>query len=141
MLHRAFHWISLSLLLTATATALPAQGSRKAGAETALASLLARYDTNRDGAVQKAEYPRGDRGFAHLDRDGDGDVDAADFASRPARGALQKLRQSLQAPKLPQVGDMAPDFELPMVGMKDTKVRLSKLRGERPVALVFGSIT
>jgi len=40
-----------------------------------------------------------------------------------------------------KVGDMAPDFELPMVGMKDTKVRLSKLRGDRPVALVFGSIT
>lgn len=137
MLHRASSWLSLTMLLAA----LPAQETRKPGAETALASLLARYDTNRDGAVQKAEYPRGDRGFANLDRDGDGDVDAADFAARPARGALQQLRQSLQAEKLPQVGDMAPDFELPMVGMKDTKVRLSNLRGDRPVALVFGSIT
>ncbi len=137
MLHRAFPWLSLSVLLAA----LPAQERAKPAADAALARLLAQYDTNRDGAVQKAEYPRGDRGFAHLDRDGDGDVDAADFAAKPARGALQQLRQSLQAPKLPQVGDMAPDFELPMVGMKDTQVRLSKLRGDRPVALVFGSIT
>lgn len=40
----------------------------------------------------------------------------------------------------PKVGDAAPDFEL-----RDTtgqrSVRLSELRGDRPVALVFGSFT
>ncbi len=40
----------------------------------------------------------------------------------------------------PRVGDMAPDFEL-----RDSDganpIRLSSLRGDRPVALVFGSFT
>jgi peroxiredoxin len=40
----------------------------------------------------------------------------------------------------PKVGDLAPDFEL-----RDTNgenpVRLSDFRGEKPVALVFGSFT
>ena len=43
-------------------------------------------------------------------------------------------------PLAPQVGDVAPDFEL-----QDTQgenpVRLSLFRGQRPVALVFGSFT
>jgi hypothetical protein len=37
-------------------------------------------------------------------------------------------------------GDLAPDFELPLLGREDT-VRLSALLEERPVALVFGSYT
>ena len=37
-------------------------------------------------------------------------------------------------------GDVAPDFELPLLGREDT-VRLSSLLDERPVALVFGSYT
>jgi AhpC/TSA family len=39
-----------------------------------------------------------------------------------------------------RVGDPAPDFTLPTLDRKDT-VRLSTLRGERPVVLVFGSYT
>jgi len=39
-----------------------------------------------------------------------------------------------------QVGDAAPDFELPTHDESDT-VRLSDFRGERPVVLVFGSYT
>ena len=39
-----------------------------------------------------------------------------------------------------RVGDLAPDFTLPTLDRKDT-VRLSSLRGERPVVLVFGSYT
>jgi hypothetical protein len=38
------------------------------------------------------------------------------------------------------VGDLAPDFELPLLGREDS-VRLSTLLDERPVALVFGSYT
>lgn len=37
-------------------------------------------------------------------------------------------------------GDMAPDFNLKTQG-KQERVRLSSLRGSRPVALVFGSLT
>jgi hypothetical protein len=38
------------------------------------------------------------------------------------------------------VGDMAPDFSLHTVDRKSL-VRLSSLRGEKPVVLVFGSYT
>lgn len=41
----------------------------------------------------------------------------------------------------PNVGDPAPDFELPVLGDRETKVRLSEFRGKRPVALIFGSYT
>ena len=46
----------------------------------------------------------------------------------------------------PQVGDEAPDFALPFA-TKDgevaegKKVRLSSYKGEKPVALIFGSYT
>jgi hypothetical protein len=40
----------------------------------------------------------------------------------------------------PAVGDAAPDFDLPRLGQSE-RVRLSDLRGRRPVALIFGSYT
>jgi hypothetical protein len=39
-----------------------------------------------------------------------------------------------------QPGDMAPDFNLPLLGASE-QVRLSSLRGQRPVVLIFGSYT
>ena len=39
-----------------------------------------------------------------------------------------------------KVGDPAPDFELPLLG-GEGKVRLSAFKGDRPVALIFGSYT
>ena len=41
----------------------------------------------------------------------------------------------------PEVGDTAPDFELPMLGGRDERVRLSDFGGRCPVALIFGSYT
>ena len=41
----------------------------------------------------------------------------------------------------PDVGDAAPDFELPMLGARDERVRLSDFSGRSPVALIFGSYT
>jgi hypothetical protein len=40
----------------------------------------------------------------------------------------------------PRVGDLAPDFELGDVS-GEHRVRLSSFRGDKPVALVFGSFT
>lgn len=40
-----------------------------------------------------------------------------------------------------KVGDVAPDFNLRTTADRESRVRLSSLRGERPVALVFGSYT
>lgn len=42
--------------------------------------------------------------------------------------------------RAPKVGDLAPDFELIAADVDET-VRLSDFRGDRPVALVFGSFT
>jgi len=41
----------------------------------------------------------------------------------------------------PGVGEAAPDFDLPLLGHEPRRVRLSTFRGERPVALIFGSFT
>lgn len=40
----------------------------------------------------------------------------------------------------PNVGEIAPDFDLKRLG-SDDRVRLSDFRGRRPVALAFGSYT
>ncbi len=40
----------------------------------------------------------------------------------------------------PKPGDVAPDFELRDVN-RENPVRLSSFRGQKPVALVFGSFT
>ncbi|HKQ60226.1 MAG TPA: hypothetical protein VJS92_03010 [Candidatus Polarisedimenticolaceae bacterium] len=40
-----------------------------------------------------------------------------------------------------QPGSLAPDFELERLGQPAGRVRLSAFRGDRPVALVFGSFT
>ena len=40
----------------------------------------------------------------------------------------------------PRAGDLAPDFELSDVNGENS-VRLSEFRGQKPVALVFGSHT
>ncbi len=40
----------------------------------------------------------------------------------------------------PQVGEAAPDFELDLYD-RSGRIRLSSFRGDRPVVLIFGSIT
>ena len=48
--------------------------------------------------------------------------------------------QKTNNPNVPQVGELAPDFELTDVHGEKT-VRLSEFRGTRPVVLLFGSFT
>ena len=55
------------------------------------------------------------------------------------------LRQAMEAVVLrdemgPHVGDVPPDFNLKRMGSEE-RVRLSSFKGERPVALIFGSYT
>lgn len=73
---------------------LPAQrpGRRGvAGRDSAatLSFLLEKYDVNKNGKIEKAEYNRGDETFARLDRNGDGVISKDDFGSEGAgrRGA------------------------------------------------------
>ncbi len=131
-----------SYFLVAAAAALlaPATAAQQASALDAavLAKLVRQYDKNGDGKVQKGEYPRTAAAFANLDRDGNGVLDEKDV-NAPARRAQRAPRD--KPTPAPKVGDLAPDFDLPMLGMKDTTVKLSSFRGVQPVALIFGSYT
>lgn len=57
---------------------------------------------------------------------------------RYERMQVQRVEREAAAPK---VGDPAPEFELPLLGERETTVRLVDLRRERPVAIIFGSYT
>lgn len=50
-------------------------------------------------------------------------------------------RQIEREARAPKVGDRAPDFDLPVLSNRDESVRLSGFRGQKPVALIFGSYT
>ncbi len=52
---------------------------------------------------------------------------------------IEKLVAAREA-GAPKVGDLAPEFCLPLVEGTDT-MRLSDYRGRQPVALIFGSYT
>ena len=57
----------------------------------------------------------------------------------------EEVRSALEATLVrdetgPRVGDLPPDFDLKRLGSEE-RVRLSALRGSKPVALAFGSYT
>jgi Ca2+-binding EF-hand superfamily protein len=84
-------------------------------------------DANKDGKVQLAEMSGM---FGKLDKNGDKVISKAELGStRPTRSGP------------PRVGEAAPDFNLPLVADKKTLVRLSRFKGKKPVALIFGSYT
>ena len=92
--------------------------------------LTLALDTDGDGGISFAEL-----GFFFEANDGQGDfvwdVGTVESASPPP---------STQPGSGPRVGTLAPDFSLsPPEGGE--VVRLSSFRGQRPVALVFGSAT
>ena len=51
-----------------------------------------------------------------------------------------KIWQDEFGPLAPKVGDIAPDFELKDISGENS-VNLSDFRGQKPVALIFGSFT
>ncbi len=84
-------------------------------------------DTNKDGKLQVAELSST---FAKLDKNDDKVI------SKVELGTVRTVRSGP-----PRVGDMAPDFALPLVKDRKTLVTLSSFRGKKPVALIFGSYT
>ena len=85
-------------------------------------------DADKDGKVQLAEL---DKMFAKLDKNSDQSISGAELS------ATSGQRQMGRA----QLGQLAPDFELPFVKEPSKSVRLSSFKGKKPVALIFGSYT
>ena len=55
--------------------------------------------------------------------------------------ARQAIKAVVQRDEMgPNAGDVPPDFNLKLMGSED-RVRLSSFKGQKPVALIFGSYT
>lgn len=78
------------------------------------------FDADKDGDLTPDDL---DALFGRLDVNGDGTLQRAELGTHPI------------------VGELAPDFELPLLSDTKTKVRLSSFRGKQPVGLIFGSYT
>jgi hypothetical protein len=120
--------------------------------------FLARYDTNKDGQISRAEAPEAMRNaFGRIDANKDGRLSRAELArfedrlarflgDRPAgKGGrpgevITPAAQGERQPDRLKVGDRAPDFTLPLVKGQGT-VTLSSFKGKRPVVLIFASYT
>ena len=86
-----------------------------------LARRLRSINVNRDLVCSREEL---DLLFTALDADKDGTLAAGKEVVIP-----------------PGKGHVAPDFELVRADDESKKVKLSSFRGEKPVALIFGSYT
>ncbi len=89
------------------------------------------FDQDGDGKIEVSDFATM---FADLDRNSDGKLDSTEL-----RGNRSLLTQP--STSVPKVGKMAPDFELPRADDSKKTVKLSSFRGDRPVALIFGSYT
>lgn len=150
------------VLTAADFEAAGARGADRAGrgtrpqptpAQRALTRLGADADTDRDGILSRGEWktlaedpdaarrgaPRGApsaedllAAFDAADADHDGKLDLEDLRrATPAAGPM----------RVPKVGDVAPDFDLPTLADAEQTIKLSGFAGSKPVALIFGSYT
>ena len=101
-----------------------------------LRTLAKSLDQNGDDKVQLGEIRAM---FSNLDRDGDGTVRGGELGRRGTRS--RRGGRDRSEPDLPVAGDPAPDFELTYAVDSERTVRLSSFRGDKPVALIFGSYT
>ena len=124
------------------------------GSEDVWKILAEKYDKDRNGEISKEEYTRGGEKFTQLDRNEDGKLNEADFlggrnrgGGRGGRGRGPERDAGAGARSgIPEEGADAPDFELAYASKDGTakngrKVKLSSFKGDKPVALVFGSYT
>jgi len=106
-----------------------------------LVRMTSGLDTDSDGDLQVTEITAL---FAKLDADKDAVLSEREMpARRPSRGRPANPRRNAQRPAevVPQIGEVAPDFELPYVEDMEKTIKLSSFRGKKPVALIFGSYT
>jgi hypothetical protein len=74
-----------------------------------------------------------------------GQMPAREMLEAVGDGLTDVARQAMEAVAQrdemgPHAGDVPPDFNLKLMGSED-RVRLSSFKGQKPVALIFGSYT
>ena len=119
-------------------------GGRGRSGEATWKFLQEKYDANKDKAISAEEYTRDQATFTRLDKDKDGALTEKDFAStgERQRGGRDRGEGGGRARgSAPEAGDVAPNFTLTFVGDGKKTIKLSDYKGDKPVALVFGSCT
>ena len=89
------------------------------------------YDQDWDGKVTRADYAML---FSDLDRNKDGVLAGDELQTKVGVGSRPTRPE-------PAIGEVAPDFELPLADDAEQTVRLSSFKNKKPVALIFGSYT
>jgi Ca2+-binding EF-hand superfamily protein len=95
--------------------------------------MLAAFDSDGDGDITFEEMSAL---FGEIDRNQDGMLAGRELPRQRNRGDAPVRR-----PQPPKAGEVAPDWELPSAHDPDEMIRLSSFKGEKPVALIFGSHT
>lgn len=124
-------------------------GGRGRGGEATWKFLQEKYDADKNASISAAEYTRDKATFTRLDKDKDGALTAKDWAGGGERQRGNRQRGNRQRGEgggrtrsgAPEAGDKAPDFTLTFVKDGKKSVKLSDYKGDKPVALVFGSCT
>ncbi len=101
------------------------------GAATKFDLFLLSFDQDQDGRFTTADLAIA---FRDLDVDGDGTLQGKETQRWQATGKRPRG-------PLPKIGDAAPEFDLPRADDDKKRIALANYRGERPVALIFGSYT
>lgn len=119
-------------------------------------AMFQRADRNHDGFIDSNEVPpRAKAMLSKFDDDADGKISLAEFTAHRGTMLGQKRRAKTggrpgeviapaakeeRHPEVLKTGDVAPEFTLPGVDGTAT-ISLSELRHDKPVVLVFGSIS
>ena len=109
--------------------------------------LLQALDTNGDGELSEAEIRGAAAALSKLDKNGNDQLDRDELANlsrrrgggKPGEVITPAAKGERIAEKL-KVGDVAPDFTLPLVDGK-AKITLSSFQDKKPVVLIFASYT
>lgn len=110
-----------------------------------MAFLLDRIDPDGTGFIDRESV---EMMFTRADTDGDGRVEvistdgARNRPGNPGGGAFGRgAPDTRRGEPAPSVGEVAPDFTLPLADDSQKSVQLSSFVGKKPVALIFGSYT
>ena len=138
------------LLLTAILTA-PADGQQPKKDQAKRidpAKLLEQNDKNKDGFIDRDEAPDNLKNrFDQIDANKDGKLSKAELekmaqakGGRPGEVITPAAKgERITTDKL-KVGDLAPDFTLPLLSNKGN-MTLSSFKEKKPVVLIFASYT